>query len=63
MDMDTSFSLTQARCYRQAARLMNKGVSLSVALRGCLPYRGSGASGTKVAPGAQAPTEGAAGSV
>jgi hypothetical protein len=63
MDMDTSFSLTQARCYRQAARLMNKGVSLSVALRGCLPYRGSGTSGTKVALGAQAPTEGAAGSV
>ena len=63
MDMDTSFSLTQARCYRQAARLMNRGASLSVALRGCLPYRGSGTSGTKVALGAQVPREGATGSV
>lgn len=40
--MDTSFLLTQTRCYQQAARLMAKGVSLSVALRSCLrPRRAS----------------------
>lgn len=39
--MDTSFPPTQTRCYQQAARLMAKGVSLSVALRGCLPIQGS----------------------
>jgi hypothetical protein len=33
--MDTSFPLTQTRCYQQAARLMAKGASLSLALRGC----------------------------
>jgi hypothetical protein len=39
--MDTSFPLTQTRCYQQAARLMAKGASLSVALRGCMGARGS----------------------
>jgi hypothetical protein len=33
--MDNRFPLPQNRCYQQAARLMTKGVSLSVALRGC----------------------------
>jgi hypothetical protein len=33
--MDTSFPLTQTLCYQQAARLMAKGASLSMALRGC----------------------------
>jgi hypothetical protein len=45
--MDTSFSPTQTSCYQQAARLMSKGVSLSVALRGCLRDRGSRTSPTK----------------
>jgi hypothetical protein len=39
--MDTSFPLTQTRCYQQAARLMARGASLSVALRGCMGTRGS----------------------
>jgi len=39
--MDTSFPLTQTRCYQQAAKLMAKGVSLSVALRGCMRTGGS----------------------
>jgi hypothetical protein len=39
--MDTSFPLTQTRCYQQAARLMARGASLSVALRGCTGTRGS----------------------
>ena len=39
--MDTSFPLTQTRCYQQAARLMAKGASLSVALRGCIRTGGS----------------------
>jgi hypothetical protein len=39
--MDTSFPLTQTRCYQQAARLMARGASLSVALRGCRGTRGS----------------------
>jgi hypothetical protein len=34
--MDTSFALRQTRCYQQAARLMAKGASLSVALRSCM---------------------------
>jgi hypothetical protein len=42
--MDTSFPLTQTRCYQQAARLMAKGASLSVALRGCTHTAGSRAS-------------------
>jgi hypothetical protein len=33
--MDTRFPLTQTLCYQQAARLMSKGASLSIALRGC----------------------------
>ena len=39
--MDTSFPLSQTRCYQQAARLMAKGASLSVALRGCMGANGS----------------------
>jgi hypothetical protein len=39
--MDASFPLTQTRCYQQAARLMAKGASLSVALRGCMGARGT----------------------
>jgi len=39
--MDTSFSFTQTRCYQQAARLMAKGASLSMALRGCMNTGGS----------------------
>ena len=39
--MDTSFALTQTRCYQQAPRLMAKGASLSVALRGCMRTGGS----------------------
>jgi hypothetical protein len=42
--MDTSFPLTQTRCYQQAARLMARGASLSMALRGCLHTGGSGTS-------------------
>ena len=34
--MDTGFPLTQTGCYQKAARLMTKGASLSVALRGCM---------------------------
>jgi hypothetical protein len=34
--MDTGFQLNQTRCYQQAARLMARGASLSLALRGCL---------------------------
>ena len=39
--MDASFPLTQTRCYQQAARLMAKGASLSMALRGCRRTGGS----------------------
>ncbi len=39
--MDTSFPLTQTLCYQQAARLMTKGASLSLALRGCARTGGS----------------------
>ena len=39
--MDTSFPLTQSRCYQQAARLMARGASLSLALRGCRHTGGS----------------------
>ncbi len=56
--MDTSFPLTQTLCYQQAARLMSKGASLSIALRGCLRDRGSRTSATKNPPGAQASAEG-----
>lgn len=44
--MSASFPFTQARCYQEAARLMNRGVSLSIALRGCMRDRGSGGSVT-----------------
>ncbi len=53
--MDTSFALNQTRCYQQAARLMAKGVSLSVALRGCLHTQNSRPSRTKNPPGTPAP--------
>ena len=57
--MDTSFPLTQTRCYQQAARLMAKGVSLSVALRGCLPTQGSRPLPANKPAGTQASTEAA----
>jgi hypothetical protein len=34
--MDTGFQVDRTRCYQQAARLMARGASLSLALRGCL---------------------------
>lgn len=42
--MDTSFPLSQTLCYRQAARLMAKGASLSLALKGCMHTGGSSTS-------------------
>ena len=45
--MDSSFPLTQGLCYQQAARLMTRGASLSIALRGCQRDRGSHTSATK----------------
>jgi len=48
--MDTSFPLPQTRCYQQAARLMAKGASLSVALRGCMHTRAPGSSTVEHAP-------------
>jgi hypothetical protein len=48
--MDTGFPLTQTRCYQQAARLMSRGASLPVALRGCLRNRGPRASATPDRP-------------
>lgn len=57
--MDTRFPLTQTRCYQQAARLMARGVNLSVALRGCLPILGSHPSPTINQPITPAPAEGA----
>lgn len=39
--MDPSYPLRQTSCYQQAARLMSKGASLSIALRGCMRDRGS----------------------
>ena len=57
--MDTSFPLTQTRCYQQAARLMAKGASLSVALRGCMGARGSHTSTASKPAGRQSSAEGA----
>ena len=59
--MDTSFPLSQTRCYQQAAKLMSKGASLSVALRGCLRARGSQASAARTTPETQASAEGTPG--
>ncbi len=56
--MDTSFPLSQTRCYQQAARLMAKGASLSVALRGCMHTQGSGSSAADHKPSTQASAEG-----
>jgi hypothetical protein len=58
--MDTSFPLTQTRCYQQAARLMAKGVSLSVALRGCMHTGGSRTSTAPRPSGKQSSAEGSA---
>ena len=58
--MDTSFPLTQTRCYQQAARLMAKGVSLSVALRGCMHTVGSRTSTATRPSGRQSSAEGSA---
>jgi hypothetical protein len=44
--MESSSPLPQTLCYQQAARLMNRGASLSVALRGCMRDRGSCSSAT-----------------
>jgi hypothetical protein len=57
--MDTSFPLTQTRCYQQAARLMAKGASLSVALRGCMGTRGSRTSTASKPAGNQSSAESA----
>ena len=51
--MDTNFPLTQTRCYQQAARLMAKGASLSVALRGCIRTGGSRSSTSSKPAGIQ----------
>jgi hypothetical protein len=56
--MDESFPLTQTRCYQQAARLMAKGVSLPVALRGCMGTASSRTSTTTRPAGNQASAEG-----
>jgi hypothetical protein len=53
--MDASFALTQTRCYQQAARLMAKGASLSVALRGCMRTGGSRTS-TAIRPSGNQPS-------
>jgi hypothetical protein len=55
--MDTSFPLTQSRCYQQAARLMTRGASLSLALRGCMHTGGSRTS-TATRPAGQTSPEG-----
>ena len=54
--MDASFPLTQTRCYQQAARMMAKGASLSMALRGCVR---TGGSGTSTKTSSSEPTRGA----
>lgn len=58
--MATRHPLPNTLCYQQAARLMNKGASLSLALRGCMRDRGSRSS--TMNPGANIqnqPTQGA----
>ncbi len=55
--MDTSFPLFQTRCYQQAARLMAKGASLSVALRGCMHTGGFGSSAVDQTPRTQTSVE------
>ena len=55
--MNTSSPRTQDLCYRQAARLMNRGASLSFALRGCLRGQASLTSATKIRAGFQTPAE------
>ena len=61
--MDASFPPTQTSCYQQAARLMSKKASLSVALRGCLPARGSATSTASRSPRTPGPAEAASDSV
>ena len=56
--MDADFPLAQTRCYQQAARLMAKGASLSVALRGCMGTRGSLTSTATRRAGNQSSAEG-----
>jgi len=53
--MNTSSPRTQDSCYRQAARLMNRGAGLSFALRGCLRSQASWTSATKGPAGLQTP--------
>jgi hypothetical protein len=57
--MDTSFPFTQTRCYQQAARMMAKGASLSMALRGCVRTGGSRTSTTTRPAGDQSSAKGA----
>jgi len=59
--MDTSFPLTQTRCYQQAARLMARGASLSLALRGCMHTGGSRTSAANRPAGRQSSREGTKG--
>lgn len=48
--MDSNFPLTRTLCYKRAARLMSKGATLSVALRGCADDRGPRASAARNQP-------------
>lgn len=57
--MDNSFPLTQTRCYQQAARMMAKGASLSMALRGCRRTGGTRTSAATRPAGDQFPAKGA----
>jgi hypothetical protein len=57
--MDASFPLWQTRCYQQAARMLAKGASLSMALRGCVRTGGSRTSTTTRPAGDQASAIGA----
>ena len=55
--MDASFPLTQTRRYQQAGRLMAKGASLSMALRGCRRTGGSRTSAATRPAGNQSSAE------
>ena len=59
--MDTGFPLPQTLCYQQAARLISKGASLSVALRGCMHDRSARASVVKNPPRTHSSEEGSFG--
>jgi len=57
--MDTSVPLTQTRCYQQAARMMAKGATLSMALRGCIRTGGTRTSAATRPAGDQSSAKGA----